>query len=51
MLTSVCYRLEERRKVKGQAYYEKKKAVRKIMADAKENASGEAKEQLEQYGY
>jgi len=49
----VVARLEERRKVKGLAYYEKKKAARKSLADAKEKAKipSEVKQQLEQYGY
>jgi large subunit ribosomal protein L13Ae len=46
-------RLEERRKVKGQAYYERKKAMRKMLVDAKKNASVDSKvqKQLEEYGY
>ena len=50
---NVAYRLEERRKVKGAAYYERKKQARKQMADAKKNASvpDSTKKQLEQYGY
>ena len=46
-------RLEERRKVKGQAYYERKKAARKMLAEAKKDANidGKTKEQLESYGY
>jgi len=49
----VVARLEERRKVKGQAYYEKKKAARKSLAEAKKNAAipDNVKQQLEQYGY
>ncbi|KAK3674692.1 60S ribosomal protein L16A [Recurvomyces mirabilis] len=47
----VVAKLEERRKVKGQAYYERKRAVRKTLADAKQNATGEATTELEQYGY
>ena len=47
------YRLEERRKVKGQAYYERKKAARKMLADAKKEATVPEKtsKQLEEYGY
>jgi len=46
-------RLEERRKVKGLAYYERKKAARKQLADAQSSANvdDKTKEQLEQYGY
>lgn len=46
-------RLEERRKVKGQAYYERKKAAQKMLGDAKTSAKVDAdtKKQLEQYGY
>ena len=49
----VVARLEERRKVKGLAYYEKKKAARKTLANAQQNASidPKVKQQLEQYGY
>jgi len=49
----VVERLEERRKVKGKAYYERKMAARKMLLDAKQNASidEKTKEQLEQYGY
>ncbi|KAF2767758.1 AMP dependent synthetase and ligase [Teratosphaeria nubilosa] len=49
----VVERLEERRKVKGQAYYEKKKAARKLLADAQSSAKidDKTKQQLEQYVY
>ncbi|KAK5136380.1 60S ribosomal protein L16 [Meristemomyces frigidus] len=49
----VVDRLEERRKVKGQAYYERKKSARKMLADAQQNASisDETKTQLEGFGY
>ncbi|KAK4541754.1 60S ribosomal protein L16 [Oleoguttula mirabilis] len=49
----VVERLEERRKVKGQAYYERKTAARKMLADAQQNASvsDETKKQLEGFGY
>ena len=49
----MLYRLEERRKVKGQAYYERKKSARKMLADAQQNASisEETKTQLEGFGY
>ncbi|KAH9827457.1 AMP dependent synthetase and ligase [Teratosphaeria destructans] len=47
----VVERLEERRKVKGQAYYEKKRAARKLLADAQSSAKidDKTKQQLEQY--
>jgi large subunit ribosomal protein L13Ae len=47
------FRLEERRKVKGAAYYERKKAARKQILAAQKNASvdSKTKEQLAQYGY
>jgi large subunit ribosomal protein L13Ae len=53
MDTDTSPRLEERRKVKGQAYYERKKAARKLLADAKQSAniSDDTKKQLESYGY
>lgn len=46
-------RLEERRKVKGAAYYERKKAARRQLADAKKNANVDEKvtSQLAEYGY
>ncbi|KAF2716786.1 ribosomal protein L13 [Polychaeton citri CBS 116435] len=49
----VVSRLEERRKVKGAAYYERKKAARKQLADAKKSASVPSKttEQLAALGY
>jgi large subunit ribosomal protein L13Ae len=45
--------LEERRKVKGAAYYERKKAVRRQMAEAKKtaNVNSETKEELASLGY
>lgn len=45
--------LEERRKVKGAAYYERKRQARKQLAEAQKNASvpENTKKQLEQYGY
>jgi len=47
------YRLEERRKVKGKAYYERKKALTKQIAESKKSATvdGKTKEQLASYGY
>ena len=46
-------RLEERRKVKSAAYYERKKIARKQLADAKKAAKVDdnVKTQLAQYGY
>lgn len=47
------HRLEERRKVKGAAYYERKKAARKQLAEAQKSAKVDAKtkKQLAEYGY
>jgi hypothetical protein len=47
------YSLEERRKVKGAAYYERKKAARRQMAEAKKTAKvdGKTQEQLTSLGY
>lgn len=49
----VVARLEERRKVKGAAYYERKKAVRRQLAEAKASHKGDEKtqKQLASYGY
>ncbi|CBY00714.1 hypothetical protein LEMA_P018440.1 [Plenodomus lingam JN3] len=49
----VVARLEERRKVKGAAYYERKKAVRRQLAEAKKTASIDSKtqEHLTSLGY
>ncbi|PNS20137.1 ribosomal protein L13 [Sphaceloma murrayae] len=49
----VVSRLEEKRKVKSAAYYERKKAARKQLADAKKNAkvNEETKKQLTALGY
>ena len=46
-------RLEERRKVKGAAYYERKKAARRQLSEAQRNASvdDEVKAQLADFGY
>lgn len=46
-------RLEERRKVKSAAYYERKKAARRSMAEAKKTASvgDEVKSELAKLGY
>jgi large subunit ribosomal protein L13Ae len=45
--------LEERRKVKGAAYYERKKAIRKQLSEAQKSAKvdGKIKQQLAEYGY
>ena len=46
-------RLEERRKVKGAAYYERKKAARRQLSEAQKNASVDekVKAQLADFGY
>ena len=46
-------RLEERRKVKGAAYYERKKAARRQLADAQKTAKvdDKVKTELASYGY
>jgi large subunit ribosomal protein L13Ae len=46
-------RLEERRKVKSAAYYERKKAVRRQLATAKKDANvdKDVKNELAKYGY
>jgi len=46
-------RLEERRKVKGKAYYERKKALTRQIAEARKTATVESKtkKQLAEYGY
>lgn len=51
-LTYVC-RLEERRKVKGQAYYERKTKMRRQMAEARKtaNVNEETKTELASLGY
>lgn len=45
--------MEERRKVKGAAYYERKKAVRRQLSEAQKKATvdEETKTQLAEYGY
>lgn len=47
------YRLEERRKAKGAAYYERKKAATRQLSEAKKNAKVDDKttKALEAYGY
>ncbi|KAJ5534775.1 hypothetical protein N7527_001029 [Penicillium freii] len=49
----VVSRLEERRKVKSKAYYERKKAARRVLAKAEQgaNVDSKTKTQLAQYGY
>ncbi|KAJ5122573.1 hypothetical protein N7448_003707 [Penicillium atrosanguineum] len=49
----VVSRLEERRKVKSKAYYERKKAARRNLAKAEQgaNVDSKTKDQLAQYGY
>jgi large subunit ribosomal protein L13Ae len=51
--TDCRYRLEERRKVKGAAYYERKKAARRQLSEAKKTASVDqkVKDKLAEYGY
>lgn len=50
---NIRYRLEERRKVKGAAYYERKKAARRQLAEAKKtaNVDDKVKSKLAEYGY
>ena len=52
-LADVFRRLEERRKVKGAAYYERKKAARRQLSEAQKNAKVDekTKAQLADYGY
>ncbi|KAL9053530.1 MAG: hypothetical protein Q9162_004697 [Coniocarpon cinnabarinum] len=49
----VVSRLEERRKAKSSAYYERKKQARRQLAEAQKNAKvpEQTQKQLEQYGY
>jgi large subunit ribosomal protein L13Ae len=53
MANKVSFRLEERRKVKGAAYYARKKAARKHLADAQKSAKvdSKTKAQLAELGY
>jgi large subunit ribosomal protein L13Ae len=53
LCTDFASRLEERRKVKSAAYYERKKAVRRTLATAKKEANVDesVKEELAKYGY
>jgi large subunit ribosomal protein L13Ae len=48
-----CHRLEERRKAKGAAYYERKKIAARQLADAKKNATvkEETSKALANFGY
>ena len=50
---NIYIRLEERRKVKGAAYYERKKAARRQLAEAKKtaNVDDKVKSKLAEYGY
>lgn len=47
------YRLEERRKVKSSAYYERKKAARRQLVHAQKTApvNDKTKSQLAEYGF
>lgn len=49
----IVYRLEERRKVKSSAYYERKKAARRQLVHAQKSApvNDKTKSQLAEYGY
>ncbi|KAG4219395.1 hypothetical protein PC116_g32125, partial [Phytophthora cactorum] len=49
----VVERLEERRKAKGAAYYERKKLAERQLSEAKKNAKVDSKttEALKSYGY
>jgi large subunit ribosomal protein L13Ae len=51
--TDSASRLEERRKVKSAAYYERKKAARRNLATAKKEANVDknVKKELAKYGY
>jgi large subunit ribosomal protein L13Ae len=51
--TNFTCRLEERRKVKGAAYYERKKAARRQLAEATKRAGVDenTKKELAKYGY
>lgn len=53
LCTDFVSRLEERRKVKSAAYYERKKAVRRTLATAKKEANVDesVKKELAKYGY
>lgn len=49
----IYYRLEERRKAKGAAYYERKKLALRQLSEAKKNAKVDTKttKALESFGY
>ncbi|MCJ1327164.1 60S ribosomal protein L16B [Thelotrema lepadinum] len=51
--SDVVKRLEEKRKAKGAAYYERKKAIRKQLAQGARDAKvdDKTKKELAQYGY
>jgi large subunit ribosomal protein L13Ae len=51
--TNPTYRLEERRKVKSGAYYERKKAARRQLAEATKSSvvDENTKKELAKYGY
>lgn len=50
--TDKVHRLEERRKVKGAAYYERKKAARRQLAEAQKSSGDQkTKDELAKYGY
>lgn len=53
LVTNFRHRLEERRKVKGAAYYARKKTARRNLAEAQKSAKvdGKVKEQLASFGY
>lgn len=53
MLLTFNIRLEERRKVKSSAYYERKKAIRRQLAQAQKTAKvdDKVKSQLAELGY
>jgi len=47
----VVSKLEERRKVKGAAYFARKKAQQRLIAGAKNTTTTNADEELKSYGY
>jgi hypothetical protein len=50
--TDMVRRLEERRKVKGAAYYERKKVARRQLAEAQKSTGDQkTKDELAKYGY
>lgn len=53
LLRQTSYRLEERRKAKGAAYYERKKVAARQLSEAKKNAKVDPKtaKALEAFGY